>query len=310
MSELISVVLPSYNRAGTLPRAVASVLQQDYRELELIVVDDASSDDSAQALAAIADPRLRTLRLARNSGPSAARNRGVEEARGEWVAFHDSDDEWLPGHLRRLAEAARQLGPDYGLLTCCTRCPEDDSFSYKVWPGRAAVSDAADLLLHSLPGTPTWLARRADLLRAGGFDAALRNFEDWELALRLSEFTRIGLVNEVLHLNHRTPGSLFSNEAAYVRALEAVLIRHRAKWARQPRDLAMYQAIIGHKAFLFGSRGEGRLWFCRAIATAPTAPRAWLSLGMSLLGRGAYRRVTEAVRLRRRARLAAAPGLR
>jgi glycosyltransferase involved in cell wall biosynthesis len=310
MSGLVSVVLPSYNRAGTLPRAIASVLEQDHRELELIVVDDASTDATPQRLAAIADPRLRCLRLERNGGPSAARNRGVEEARGAWVAFHDSDDEWLPGHLRRLLEAARELGPDYGLLTCCTTCPEDDTLSYKVWPGRAQVSDAADLLLHSLPGTPTWLARRADLLRAGGFDTALRNFEDWELALRLSEFTRIGLVNEVLYRNHRTPGSLFSNEAAYAQALGTVLQRHRAKWARSPRDLAMYEAIIGHKAFLFGSRGEGRRWFCRAIATAPLAPRAWLSLGMSLLGRAAYRRMTEAVRRRQRARAAAAPGVR
>jgi len=310
MSALISVVLPTYNRAGTLARAVASVLQQDYRELELIVVDDGSTDATPVVLGAIDDPRLRALRLAQNSGPSAARNRGVEEARGAWVAFHDSDDEWLPGHLRRLLDAAQRLGPDYGLITCCTSCPEDDTFSYKVWPDRAAVSDAADLLLHSLPGTPTWLARRAELLRAGGFDTGLRNFEDWELALRLSEFTRIGLVNEVLYLNHRTPGSLFANEAAYAQALGVVLARHRGKWARNPRDLAMYQAIIGHKAFLFGSRGEGRRWFCRAIATAPTAPRAWLSLGMSLFGRVAYRRMTEAVRHRQRARALAAPGLR
>lgn len=310
MSGLISVVLPTYNRAATLPRAIASVLDQDYRQIELIVVDDGSSDGTPQLLEAIADPRLRSLRLPRNGGASAARNHGVEQARGEWVAFHDSDDEWLPGHLRRLVEAARELGPDYGLITCCTTCPEDDTFSYKVWPGRPAVSDAADVLLHSLPGTPTWLARRADLLRAGLFDARLRNFEDWELALRLSEITRIGLVNEVLYVNHRTPGGLFSNEAGYAEALGLVLARHDAKWSRNRRDLAMYQAIIGHKAFLFGSRGEGRRWFCRAIATAPLAPRAWLSLGMSLLGRAAYRRMTEAVRRRQRARAAAAPGLR
>ena len=91
----ISVVLPTYNRRSTLQRAVASVLAQDEPQWELIVVDDASTDDTRAYLATLTDPRIRAVALARNAGVSVARNRGLEAARAEIVAFLDSDDVYL-----------------------------------------------------------------------------------------------------------------------------------------------------------------------------------------------------------------------
>jgi glycosyltransferase involved in cell wall biosynthesis len=297
--ELISVVLPTYNRAGTLPRAIASILAQTWRNFELIVVDDGSSDGTAALVGAIADPRIRYLSLPRNGGVSAARNHGVREARGRWIAFQDSDDEWLPGHLRALHAAACALGGDYGLIVCCLRCPEDAVFSFEPLAGVERHTDFGARILRRLPPTNCWLARRDCLQRAGLFDTGMSTFEDWELALRMSESCRVGLLNEVQQIYHRTPGSLVSDHAGYVRTLSLVLQRHGAKWTGHERDLAMYQTVIGHKAFLHGSRAEGRRWFLRAIGTAPLAPRPWLSLGMSLLGRPLYRAVTEAARRRR-----------
>lgn len=294
---LISVVLPSYNRAATLPRAIAGVLRQDWRNLELIVVDDASTDETATVIAGFDDPRLRYLRLERNGGASVARNHGVQAAAGEWIAFQDSDDEWAREDRLRLHWLGLQaLGPDYALLVCCTRCPEKPALSYEPLPGRERLSDAADLVLRRMPPTPCWLARREALLRAGLFDAELDCFEDWELSLRLSGFARIGLLNEVLQVNHYSRGGLFSNEAGYVRNLTRILQRHEAKWAGQPRDFAMYWTLIGHMACLHGSAAQGRQAFRRAIAAAPLAPRPWLSLVASLGGRAAYRRITAAVR--------------
>lgn len=302
MSEepLISVVLPTYNRAATLARSIAGILRQDWHTLELLVVDDASTDNTADVVKQFDDARLRYLRLERNGGASAARNHGVKAAAGEWVAFQDSDDEWdRTDRLRLHWQGLQDLGPDYALLVCCTRCPEKPALSYEPLPGRARLSDAADLVLRRMPPTPCWLARREALLRAGLFDAELDCFEDWELSLRLSAFARIGLLNEVLHLNHYTRGGLFSNEAGYVRNLSRILQRHEAKWAGRPRDLAVYWTLIGHMACLHGSGAQGRRAFRRAIAAAPLAPRPWLSLLASLCGRPLYRRITEAVRARR-----------
>jgi GT2 family glycosyltransferase len=118
----VSVVLPAYNRAATIGRAIASVLAQNLSDLELIVVDDGSADGTVAAVRAIADPRLRLVALEANAGAAAARNRGIAEARAPWVAFQDSDDEWLPAKLEkqmaRLAAPPPAGGPDWVAAYC------------------------------------------------------------------------------------------------------------------------------------------------------------------------------------------------
>jgi glycosyltransferase involved in cell wall biosynthesis len=107
MSEvpLVSVVVPAYNAEATIGNAIRSVLSQSVSDLEVIVVDDASSDGTLQQVEAVGDPRARIIQLERNSGPSAARNRGVKNARGRWVTFLDADDEWVSDRLERLLQA-------------------------------------------------------------------------------------------------------------------------------------------------------------------------------------------------------------
>ena len=97
----VSVILPTYNRATLLSRSIGSVLVQTFEDLELIVVDDGSRDDTADVVKAIGDPRVRYVPLGRNRGLSAARNAGLAESRGEFLAFQDSDDEWHPEKDRK-----------------------------------------------------------------------------------------------------------------------------------------------------------------------------------------------------------------
>ncbi|MGB3624622.1 MAG: glycosyltransferase family 2 protein, partial [Henriciella sp.] len=103
--SLVSVVIPTYNRARTLRRAVESVLRQSYTNLELIVVDDASTDDTKAVLSSINDPRMRVITYEFNRGCAAARNIGARDARGEYLAFQDSDDEWLADKLSKQVAA-------------------------------------------------------------------------------------------------------------------------------------------------------------------------------------------------------------
>jgi glycosyltransferase involved in cell wall biosynthesis len=106
MTPTVTVIVPYYNRARTIGRAIDSVLCQTMQDFELVVVDDASSDDLPAAMAPYAgDPRVRSVRHATNKGPGAARNTGVAEARGRFIAFLDSDDAWLPAKLDRQTEA-------------------------------------------------------------------------------------------------------------------------------------------------------------------------------------------------------------
>src|SRR5690349_9096181 len=100
----ISAVIPTWNRGKTIRAAVESVLAQSYPVTEILICDDGSTDDTAQVVSSIEDPRIRWLPGERSGGPAQPRNRGIENARGEWVAFLDSDDEWLPQKLERQIE--------------------------------------------------------------------------------------------------------------------------------------------------------------------------------------------------------------
>lgn len=115
-----SFVVPAYNRAGMIGRALRSVLDQAGDEVELLVTDDCSTDGTAEAVEAIGDPRVRLLRHAVNRGVCAARNTALDHARGEWVVLLDSDFEMLPGGVARLAERARAAAPEVGnVATTC-----------------------------------------------------------------------------------------------------------------------------------------------------------------------------------------------
>ena len=98
---MVSIVIPTYNRKSLVKRAMDSALEQDYTDFELLVVDDRSTDGTAALIseAATADSRIRYLRNEYQQGPAGARNFGIDHARGEYMAFLDSDDQWLPGHL-------------------------------------------------------------------------------------------------------------------------------------------------------------------------------------------------------------------
>lgn len=97
---MVSVIIPSYNRENTIVRAVNSVLNQTYKDIEVIVVDDCSKDRTLELLSSIKDERLKFFKLEKNSGACVARNFGIEKANGEFIAFQDSDDEWLPEKLK------------------------------------------------------------------------------------------------------------------------------------------------------------------------------------------------------------------
>jgi len=184
---MFSVVVPVWNARATLRRTVETALAQSYREFELIVVDDGSTDGSIEMLAGLDDKRLRIVAQS-NAGPGAARNRGIAEARHDWVAFLDADDLWLPDHLAEL-DRIRTAYPDSGLIG--TRFITSDRrgrFRARDQGGgvieRVCLFDRigrGEALLHtSSAAAPTSLLRRL-----GGFGAFPRG-EDSELWARVA----------------------------------------------------------------------------------------------------------------------------
>lgn len=182
MSDLVSIYVPTRDRAALVERAVRSALAQRYRPIEVVVVDDGSSDETPRRLAELvaAEPtRLRVLRNETPEGASAARNRAIREARGRFVTGLDDDDELLPDHVERLCDAYR----DEFAFVCSSRL---EVVGERRVPNRldAGPITLDDLLHYNKVGNQV-LALRERVLAAGGFDESLPAFQDYDLWVRL-----------------------------------------------------------------------------------------------------------------------------
>jgi glycosyltransferase involved in cell wall biosynthesis len=195
----ISVVIPTYNRARVLPRAVRSVLGQTYVDFELIVVDDGSTDDTHAAVAAFSDRRLRAIHAA-HAGQAAARNQGVSVARGEWIAFLDDDNEWRADYLERQLAVAERT-PGVGVVYCLTEVrlqgsADVSSRGYPEWCPTGDVFD--DFLAGWWAPVSGMIMRRATLAEVGGFSEDLAVFDEYDLMMQVALRTSFGCNPEVL----------------------------------------------------------------------------------------------------------------
>ncbi len=197
---LISVVIPTYNRAHCILRAVESAANQTYPDLEIIVGDDGSTDGTASLLRTYACARpLRFIEGGVKQGAPAARNRGIALSTGQWVAFLDSDDLWHRRKLERQMESLLAAGAAFG--ACYTGLADYDDAGRLCGVSRA--TDQGDirpgLRTHNLVGSTSSVLVRRDLLcEVGGFAPGLRSCQDWELWLRLAERTKFACVPEIL----------------------------------------------------------------------------------------------------------------
>jgi glycosyltransferase involved in cell wall biosynthesis len=183
----VSVVVPTRNRSRLLATTLRGVLRQRAVDLEVIVVDEASNDDTAAVIAAIAEPRVRIVRHETPRGVSAARNHGAEEARGDWVAFLDDDDLWAPGKLASQLQAAVDTGRDWA-YTGSVNIVGPSRVVYGGPPPPPEQVVTAILRYNAIPGGGSnVVVRRTTLRRAGPFDIRLRNTEDWEMWIRLAK---------------------------------------------------------------------------------------------------------------------------
>ena len=182
----VTVVVPTHDRSSLLHTTLRSLLAQRDVDLDVIVVDDGSTDSTSSVVVGFHDGRLRTVHNAEAQGVSHARNRGIAGATGEWVSFCDDDDVWAPDKLAQQLTSARRLGRDWAY---CGVVNIDENLR----PVSAPPVLSPDKVVAGLPrynavagGGSNVVARRRLLARAGPFDPALRNTEDWEMWLRLS----------------------------------------------------------------------------------------------------------------------------
>ena len=269
---LFSVVMNAHNRAGTLPRAIDSVLRQEAGDFELVIVDDGSTDETPGVLAAYQDdPRVRLLHQ-KNAGCAASRQTGIAAARGEYVVFLDSDDEAAPGWLgilRRRVGATRADVVSAGARIMLPR-------------GRSASRMPVDLgpVLNNRKGlflSGSFAVRRAVLLAAGGYVPGTEPVDHTDFLHRLvrhAESSSVSfevILREVVII-HREDAVPY-RPAALLRGALHLLETYPAHFQRDPRAWGVHLAIAGVNAARLGSMAEARSFFRRARSVNPRDAR-------------------------------------
>jgi len=281
-SPTVTVIVPAFNAAAHLGRTLASLRAQTFRDFEAVVIDDGSTDGTAALAAEVAakDPRFRLIRQA-NGGVAAARNRGLAEARGRYLANLDADDLWRPQFLARAVAALEAAGPGAAFAFARTRWigPDDallDDARLDGWgQSHPASVNYRELLLRNPVGNGSAsLMRTAHVRRVGGYDEALvrdyGNGEDWLLSLQLARSGTIVVVNEPLVLYRIAPGSSSHAVEQAAKAACQVISRSAAEAPRLPRR------------DYWAARSLALLWLARRARSLGR----WL-LGLRLLA-GAY----------------------
>jgi glycosyltransferase involved in cell wall biosynthesis len=283
----VSVIIPAYRAAGFIGRAIDSALTQGLPDLEVIVVDDGSPDNTVDVVARRADERVLLVRHGRRRGAAAARNSGIMLARGEFIAFLDADDEWCPQKLaRQLAVIADQ--PRMTFVACRADLIDADGTNRgDIYQGAKPLvgwNAWRSLLARPCVATPSVLARREALVNAGGFNPHLVVGEDQELWIRLALAGTVGFVDEPLVRVHTTPGSL-SKAAVETQAaiVLPMILRHLAQL--QPRiSPGEIRAIMGERY----SRAGRNAIYRQELAFGARALSRAIVLGYRPIGAIAY----------------------
>ena len=236
------MIVTTYNRAAMLPRAVRSVLAQTFEDYELIIVDDCSTDDTPEVTRTFKDQRVRIVRHPDNRGHPAALNTGIRQARGEYVAFLDDDDEWLETKLARQVEAA-DADPRVGLVYTWVDHVDPASGAQRA-SGRGVISGdiSQEVVGWDLPaGTPAYLVRADAARQLGGFDETLTLCHDWDFMTRLSMCWHVAVVPEVLLLvsgGHSRSAQWPGAAAAYARYIRSKTVEFERRLRERPQLFA------------------------------------------------------------------------
>lgn len=244
MEELISVIIPTYNRAYVLKRAIESVQNQTYSNLEILVVDDGSADNTQQIVSEITDNRIRYIKNPQNRGVSHARNLGIAASQGKYIAFQDSDDVWKSDKLQKQMKCMGN--GDYGMVYCALEREFQDGTVLYYPPKSVPMEEKQgdifrSLLTRNLISTQTMLIKKKVLQQIGFFHEGMSNLEDYELALRIAKNYKIGMVEEALVYLHTLPDSINQNQVQSLVNITYIYLCNQEAM----KEYGMFEGMLG-----------------------------------------------------------------
>ena len=282
---MVSVVIPTHNRVDLLPRAIESVLNQTYKDIELIVVSDGSADGTDELMAKYGNnSRIKYINYQPAKGGNYARNSGFDAASGDYVAFLDDDDEWLPTKIEKqvaLMEADDEVGLVYTGIKCIY---VNENITYPFIPTlRGDLSK--EILFQNCVGSTSSVMLRRSHCRACRFDENLQARQDFDLWIKVLQGCKADVVSEpmVNYYNYRNQTQVSSSTAKYIQATDYINKKYADLFAKlTPQEYKLKQfndiMLLGNKAMRNNSPAEARIFYIQAMRTrlSPSSIASWV----------------------------------
>jgi glycosyltransferase involved in cell wall biosynthesis len=290
----VSVIIPTHNRADFLRGALTSILDQTFQDFEIIVVDDASNDNTSEVVASFNDERINLVRHETNKGGSAARNTGILASKGDYIAFLDDDDEWFPDKLAKQIDILRSSPPEVGCVY--TGYVDVDRNTGRVI-GQQIPTKKGNLskelsVENCLGSASSVLLKRECLKKVGLFDGSLPCSQDYDLWLRISNEFLFECVQAPLFKYSVHSNKISTNPKARSQGL--AIMQQKYGYSRISRKyFSDAYSDVGIMYCLSGNTQAGREAFLKAIKASPMRVRGYSNLCLSLFGVRNFRRVKE-----------------
>ena len=295
-SPYVSVILPTYNRAHTLLRSIESVLNQTYSNFELIIVDDGSTDNTTEVVKSFNDSRIIYIKKSKNAGPASARNTGINNSRGKYIAFQDSDDEWLKEKLEKqillLEKSDNNVGVVYSSFYKIM------SNNNKVLIPKSSIKEKEGwiykrLLSGNIVGMPVALIKKECFEKCGNFNENLHALEDWELFLRISKDYKFIFINEALVISYESPVSVSKNRINHINAIKTILKENYNEINKNNKLLSQYCYLIGKRLLDINNFEEGKKWLNQSLKSDCLNLKALVARILSMLGSNIYGQIRD-----------------
>ena len=284
-SPKVSVIIPTYNQAKFIDKAIESVLKQSYQDFEIIVINDGSTDNTEEIVKNYSDFRIRYICQANNMGVSEARNTGIKVSRGDYIALLDSDDEFLPERLIKQVQILQNKSSEVGVVCSWSynidekgnyiskRClPRKDGYIYE------------DLLSTNPISVPTVLIRKECFEKVGIFDNLLDGQEDWDMWIRIAKYYKFFLIKIPLAKRRIHPNRASNLLEKKIVTAKRIIKKHINELKNRRNIHSKHYFYIGFRFCRIGKTKDGRIYLLKAISLYPFYIYYYILVFVSLFG--------------------------
>ncbi|WP_424002626.1 glycosyltransferase family 2 protein [Haloarcula salina] len=276
MAPTVSVIIPTYNRADLIERAVRSVLDQTFTDIECLVVDDGSTDETVSIVRSIDDDRVTVIEHGENGGAAAARNAGIDASLGEYIAFLDDDDVWRPEKLAKQIDILESAPDSVGLVYCWMDYYDDDNSLVTAYRPELRGDIFLDVLDKQRIGNSSTLVAPAPVVNdVNGFDESILRGDDGDFIRRVAleydvEYVSETLVDAYVDHGHRRITSQDEKGARNaIHDQKAKLRKFSTQFDEHPEKRAIVEALIARRYVQLGQYGDAGAHFTRAVRSYP-----------------------------------------